>query len=1377
MNAIVPLNIAALRVSSTDSTNVVGSFKGRIANFNNLPYASGGRILNEEQTCTGDAITYPLNLDGSPRDSLLPGVHLHWELPDYFKRGTMEENGKTIQFPQAPNRWLVIRYLTRQTEEGEWEAPSTKSWVVESDYISEKQQQDPDGSYRPTVSVPLPIQPAYKKQPFRYMGRVVEANKWPADKKEEDKYLKDFKDEQGKPYTLTAMGFLGPEFSAYYPDCCSVFGFVDRFSDVEDWEKIPFKVSYQVMGWIEGKDPFDGLEKEIKTKYNKQVERCEKKEVEIDITPLELFEQITKRRFNWTFDRTQITFKLKGKYLASIQIPKKTICSGIHEELNWNLGPAPGSNSFLGHPDLPTDPPSWETKDLNIAIGNSSTEALSALLHREKVKETGASSNQASSKLPNYEVILNALQLGILKDIEDKTNGIIELEEELHATGFESESGGILWDITEVPDPNAVDPKKKKKVKVILPTVVAAKLASLNVAQKDFNMGRKELRVLRRQLYMDWYHYQKELQNDSKNRNALKDFLQAEVEYVQKRGKQVGILKYQIDKKTEAICGIVATGTNEAASLAKKVESIWAEVKTVIDKYKKGWKVISVPAPSFYLPTDPVVVMESDLLELPRRNGTKQQIPIRLSSQLINCIKLKGADKNRTIKPKKMPTNHIPTSPSLLVEDMKAIMAEAHLLIPSLFSSWITREKNIAELSSRGTQIIDGFKREMTKSANLPNLEVQPVSLNNTLVATFTNTKGKGHLPHPIGWTQQTKQAFLSDKRLDPFLPVSLNWELALSPIKKESNVYPKNILTDNFELDEHAIDLDYKKTNIPELLAAPKPIKGTTYISKKATFSLTHQIDNFIENNPSEFDEVLKSISDSFRNREITTQTMSGFNIDQLSKFYIPQIPVNKLTTKKLSKYARPTFLIKKAVDANEDDNWYDDIFNGQAPAPMSRSFFSPLRGGAMSLRNIEIVDVFGQTMKLSSSTKTEGANQVAPAMGFPSPQTDDAKQHKIFLSPRILAPTRLWFRWLGGDHATAEEHDDFVEMNSHPSSSPVCGWIVPNHLDNSLFFYNIDGQSIGSFGLESGRLQYRTRAGNWKNPSDDLTIDLEDAPINEHLANYMRYIHERGPAFLAMLMQTILQSDQYINPSKYAQDPSLAVLMGRPLAITRAVMSMETAGHVLPINQDLRSLVKAAKNNTVSYQDRMKTETAGLDQLNIPLRLGDLDNVDDGLVGYLIEKEGEPTYQGIPFYSSYSLDEKIIPKPSPQTIQLQLNGPPIYLTMLIDPRAPIHATTGLLPVEKLEIPPAHYEDLLQQLHLTFFTMPVLEKRNSLVVPIPTHNGYSWSWVYPGNQLPISLEENAANQNATWDYSPQTLLEGWLKLSPDPKTSEQKTN
>ena len=114
--------------------------------------------------------------------------------------------------------------------------------------------------------------------------------------------------------------------------------------------------------------------------------------------------------------------------------------------------------------------------------------------------------------------------------------------------------------------------------------------------------------------------------------------------------------------------------------------------------------------------------------------------------------------------------------------------------------------------------------------------------------------------------------------------------------------------------------------------------------------------------------------------------------------------------------------------------------------------------------------------------------AGTLSPAAG------DTANAQKLYLPPRLLTPTRVEAHWL----SAAFEDDvpgidgDFVESSDQPATSPVCGWLVPNHLDTSLMCYDADGRPVGSFARIGGQLRYQTVAGNTANPRSDLSRTL---------------------------------------------------------------------------------------------------------------------------------------------------------------------------------------------------------------------------------------------------------------------------------------------
>ena len=89
----------------------------------------------------------------------------------------------------------------------------------------------------------------------------------------------------------------------------------------------------------------------------------------------------------------------------------------------------------------------------------------------------------------------------------------------------------------------------------------------------------------------------------------------------------------------------------------------------------------------------------------------------------------------------------------------------------------------------------------------------------------------------------------------------------------------------------------------------------------------------------------------------------------------------------------------------------------------------------------------------------------------------------------------------------------------------------------------------------------------------------------------------------------------------------------------------------------------------------------------------MGALANVDDGLVCFLPEIAGSSPYTMVYAPTAPSAGANGVQQPAATTTQLTLNGDAIDMTLLMDPRASVHATTGVLPVSTLEIDPDQYQ------------------------------------------------------------------------------------
>ncbi|HEX4832097.1 MAG TPA: hypothetical protein VH478_13520 [Trebonia sp.] len=1387
MKAIVPLNVAALRVSSPDSTNVTpgAGFAGRTAAFDLLPHGS-----RATQASTGDTIWLPLG-QGSPSVPLETGVHLHWELPEYFKRGRQDPATGAIAFPPAPTRWLVTRSLaTWDAAAGRYGAPRPASWVVESDYVSATLPPGPDGIPRPAVPVPLT---APDGTPFMYLGRVVEAARWDPAAQGAASYLPHYTGPGGTPLYLTSIGFVGAAFSGYYPDCRSVFGFWDAFADepglhaaITGNNPVRFRASYTVIGWLPdpARDPLAGLADDVASQYGQYLSQAREQRAKVTSTPADVFARVTASQYGWQFSDRAVSYTLgDGDALATLDVPDGTLCAGTMQDVVWDqAGPAAGV-PFLATPAAGQP---W-TDQVEIAIGNTTVQAVSALVKSHLDAPGGA------PVLASYETLLNALQLGMLRDLEVPGSTLATLEQSLHERAFSAVDGGHRWTITATAAPGA-----QASPAVTLPLALAERLAALNAAQLAYDQARSRLLAAREQLFMDWVIYVKQFcrtppGTDVVPANTLGAFLGSatagELHAVIAAAAATGLLRLAADAGTGRITGVATA--DPATTLAGQVAAARQAVATALAGLAEGWELDAVPADPFWQPTDPVLVLEGNRLDPARRNGPGQSVAVRVDGELIARLRLGGAPGEATVTAGAPPGVAAPPAGMPSGPAAAAVLAEAALLDPG-WAAVIAAAAGQGPLAPAlaacqgGGSPLDGATAgglyAAVRAAGYQRAADPAASATapGPLTVTFTGASGPALPPDPVGWNAQAALPEFSATRADPFLPVWMTWELRLDPLARDAaGGYPAGTLADRFVLGDDEIDLAYAAP-AAFTTRAPVSYQGTVVLSKKPFVSLTEQISRYQQEFPGDAAGAgLARAQADLAGRKVLAQALDTFSLAQTLRTTIPQIPVADLV-----RSPDPvTKAIAAAATATAGDNWYASGFNGLtaiSAGPQAQYNYGPLRAGFLEITRLTLVDAFGQVMELTTAADGPGAAAgtlpLTPAADLAPAAGDAANAGRAYLPPRVLAPARVSAQWLSARHdpAVAGFSADFAEAGDHPATSPVCGWIVPNHLDVSLAFYDAGGSPVGSFGLEHGASTYRTRAGNLANPGDDLDADLGPvaAPrVNPHVARLMRFVARQPAGFLAALMAAIEGSDQFINPASATQDASLAVLVGRPLAIVRTAQSLATAGGVLPASQasttKADALSAAVAGKWYDYGDRSARTTAGLGQVSIPVRLGELTDVDDGLVAFLPEEAGDAPYSVVYAAAGPAAGASGVLRPGPDTVELTLNGPARTFTMIVDPRAPVHVTTGILPTVSMQVPPDQYLRAMRELSVAFTTRPVLAGQPGLRLPLPAQAGFTWSWVAAGD-APAPLAPPPAPDVPSYGYSPQQLLEGWLDLIPD---------
>jgi hypothetical protein len=419
--------------------------------------------------------------------------------------------------------------------------------------------------------------------------------------------------------------------------------------------------------------------------------------------------------------------------------------------------------------------------------------------------------------------------------------------------------------------------------------------------------------------------------------------------------------------------------------------------------------------------------------------------------------------------------------------------------------------------------------------------------------------------------------------------------------------------------------------------------------------------------------------------------QSLSGFNEALLMRRQTFQLPISD----PLAFADAQTFVgqVRQAVGRE----------SRSSPQPLDD--FNPIRAGALNLLRLRLVDTFGQVRELAWGD-VAASEPLAPL----------DTRYPLLLPPRVVQPLRLNFRWLAADSPDQE-------MNQHPATSPICGWVLANHLDSSLMIYDQAGTALGALTLDPDQ-PWQPAPGGAPTPLEAIASPYLRQALQSLVRRQRASLEQHEPTtFLERFLALIDSALEHIEPDYAAHHASQALLIGRPLALVRATLDLELQGPPAVhqgwsiFRQDMR---------------RATRETHGFEQVSFPMRIGEHQQLNDGLVGYWIE--GQHGFAEERFYAPQSEgpsdDYLVLRGAAPIQLYQAPAAPPQTLSMLMDPRGVVHATCGVVPTKAIDIPPDQYLPALQAIEITFLTAPLLTDRGALQLSLPNEPGYAWSWL-----------------------------------------------
>lgn len=568
---------------------------------------------------------------------------------------------------------------------------------------------------------------------------------------------------------------------------------------------------------------------------------------------------------------------------------------------------------------------------------------------------------------------------------------------------------------------------------------------------------------------------------------------------------------------------------------------------------------------------------------------------------------------------------------------------------------------------------------------------------------------------------------------------------------------------------------IDYRLTAEPSTLGnEQRPISGISLLSPHASFVFGSRLEKFVQQygTSTELGKLDDWIS-SVYNWQFLAQELVGF--DQLlslrdSRAFRRPTPADKLggyPVAALTGYGDgvipPQLQLPEACQGQV--NTVPFLPNGPALP------FHGVRQGHFYFTDFFLYDKFGRLLFVVQANQSSALHnytnfpvRIDSAL-LPDREVVPRVNSVLQLPPRLLQAARLDIRLL-------DALDDTKVYQVDPQVMPIAGWVLPNHLDGSILVFAPDGTALGEF-----RLYVQadgSKLGRWTPPPHTSLTFADVAAKAPHLHDMLaapRLQSEAGfNAFLAVIDETLWTTDPLGNRA----DANLSVLIGRPLALLRTRLQFQLDGD--PIS-DTGWAATFAKPNPDFLGYRFS------------IRLGDQSTRQDGVIGYFTGSDYGTFNSTVapPAAPAQSYVNVIGPvgKRTPGNY-LQLSFTPNafqYLTVLADPRAAMHAYTGILPVKQCDIPQQYVEQALSAMEVNFSLGPLLTVLGpspaegtaapaypqSIAYPTPAEQNGSWSWWEPqaaGSWTGYGLVKTSPT--AADSTEPNTLREGYLQFVTD---------
>jgi hypothetical protein len=426
-------------------------------------------------------------------------------------------------------------------------------------------------------------------------------------------------------------------------------------------------------------------------------------------------------------------------------------------------------------------------------------------------------------------------------------------------------------------------------------------------------------------------------------------------------------------------------------------------------------------------------------------------------------------------------------------------------------------------------------------------------------------------------------------------------------------------------------------------------------------------------------------------------------------------------------------------------------------------------LAAGSIRLTKARLLDTFGRTLDLAA---------IATA-AVPARNEVDGVPATMRLRPRLPRPARWMFRLVdaGGGPQPAEARIDQVDPAG--TVNPVAGFLLPDHLDESLELFDGPGNPVGELSHEpiGGRVVWEIAPGRPGPPDAGPQFGLAGGqlPLGWLATGLVAAdVKDRnGPApsaesALSAALRAIDTTLWTVDTFAGLGSEHVAGLVGRPIAVVRAQLWLELQPEeLLDLSDPARAAERAAAEQALAAEA-------------FPVRLGELTRTDDGLLGFFVDDdfehlhlvdkvvaalakpagpEGHLSDQPAPIEHPYLVAEDTL------TVHL---GQRRTLTLLMHPAGRVHLTSGVLPRKALELAREWLAPGLARIAPSVRTGPLLIDPDQVRLPKPSVLGAKQ--VFTRRTTPAAWRDDpilAATQTALLPDGATSVQDGYLRVLP----------